>query len=151
MKKKLKLPGSQKGQSLVELAVSLVIILYLLAGAVEFGIIFFQFVQLRDAVQEGALYGSINPTDPGPIELRARAASDKPIDLSDTSAVVITITVTDSLGNPKSQAQACEGDAITVHARFDHRIFMPFVPQFIGRAVVPLNAQVTDTVLTPVC
>ena len=50
---------SERGQSLVELAISLVILLYLLSGAVEFGILFFQYVQLRDAAQEGALYGSI--------------------------------------------------------------------------------------------
>ena len=52
---------SERGQSLVELAISIVILIYLLAGAVEFGLAFFQFVQLRDAAQEGALYGSMNP------------------------------------------------------------------------------------------
>jgi Flp pilus assembly protein TadG len=57
MKKKSLLPGSAKGQSLVELAISLVILLFLLAGIVEFGLAFFQFVQLRDAAQEGALFG----------------------------------------------------------------------------------------------
>ena len=50
----------ERGQSLVEFAISLVIILWLLAGAVEFGIALFQYIQLRDAAQEGALYGSIN-------------------------------------------------------------------------------------------
>ncbi len=141
----------ERGQSLVELAISLVILLYLLSGAVEFGIIFFQFVQLRDAVQEGALYGSINPNDPAPIELRARSASDKPIDLSDTSAVVITIEVKAPDGTSKTLPDACEGDGITVRATFNHQIFMPFVPQLIGRSVIPLNAEVTDTVLTPTC
>src|SRR6185436_11100089 len=52
---------SERGQSLVELGVSLLILLYLLSGAAEFGVLFFQFVQLRDAAQEGALYGSMNP------------------------------------------------------------------------------------------
>jgi Flp pilus assembly protein TadG len=76
--KKLK---SERGQSLVELAISLVIILFLLAGAVEFGIALFQFIQLRDAAQEGALYGSICPHDPDvndKIKQRVRAASDTP-------------------------------------------------------------------------
>ena len=145
--KKLK---HERGQSLVELAISLLILLYLLSGAVEFGIIFFQFVQLRDAVQEGALYGSINPTDATNIEARARAASDKPIDLSDTGLVQIFITVEDPTGTPKAQADACEGDAIKVRAEFDHQVFMPFMSQFIG-PTIPLNAEVTDTVLTPVC
>ena len=50
---------SERGQSLVELSISLVVLLYLLSGAVEFGLAFFQFVQLRDAAQEGALFGSM--------------------------------------------------------------------------------------------
>lgn len=149
MRKRTLFHSSERGQSLVELAVSLVVLLFLLSGAVEFGIIFFQFVQLRDAVQEGALYGSINPHDATAIELRARAASDRPIDLAD-SAVTITISVADPAGNPKNQADACEGDGITVHASFDHNVFMPFMSSIIG-STIPLNAEVTDTVLTPVC
>ena len=151
MKKKTLSRPHERGQSLVELAISLVILLFLLAGAVEFGIIFFQYVQLRDAVQEGALYGSINPNDPAPIELRARSASDKPIDLSDTSLVTITISVTDPAGVPKPDlTTACEGDGLTVHAQFDHQVFMPFMSEFIGNTIT-LNAEVTDTVLRPVC
>ena len=45
----MKLIKSQRGQSLVELGVSLVVLLYLLSGAAEFGVLFFQYVQLRDA------------------------------------------------------------------------------------------------------
>ena len=56
---------SERGQSLVELSISLVMLLYLLSGAVEFGLAFFQFVQLRDAAQEGALFGSMDPSNSG--------------------------------------------------------------------------------------
>ena len=143
---------SERGQSLVELAISLVLLLLLLSGAVEFGIAFFQFVQLRDAAQEGALYGSMNPNDPSPIETRARAASSSPINLSDTTKVAITITATDkTTNNTKSLASACEGDGITVTLTYDHKIFMPFIPQAIGRSFIPLTASVTDTILSPVC
>src|SRR5512134_3371043 len=93
MKRKFVLPKSQKGQSLVELSISLVVLLYLLSGAVEFGLAFFQFVQLRDAAQEGALYGSMNPGDPSNIELRIRGASSSPIDLADTGLVTIDIQI----------------------------------------------------------
>lgn len=53
MKKMFSLPKSSRGQSLVEPAVSLVSLLNLLSGAVKFGIIFFQLVQLRDADEGG--------------------------------------------------------------------------------------------------
>jgi Flp pilus assembly protein TadG len=73
---------SERGQSLVELAISITILIFLLAGAVEFGMAFFQFVQLRDAAQEGALYGSMNPDQVSTIETRIRGASNSPIDLA---------------------------------------------------------------------
>lgn len=131
-------PKRERGQSLVELSVSLLVLLFLLSGAVEFGIAFFQFVQLRDAVQEGALYGSMNPDDTSGITARVRGASNKPIDLS-TLTPVITYS-----------GAACEGNAITVSLTYNHVVFMPFMSAIIG-PTLPLNASVTDTILTPVC
>src|SRR5678809_812975 len=81
---------SERGQSLVELSVSLVLLLILLSGAVEFGIAFFQFVQLRDAAQEGALYGSMNPADCTNILARVKGASSSPIDLNGTGVTIST-------------------------------------------------------------
>ncbi|MEP6896504.1 MAG: TadE/TadG family type IV pilus assembly protein [Chloroflexota bacterium] len=143
---------NERGQSLVELAVSLVLLLTLLSGAVEFGMAFFQFIQLRDAAQEGALYGSINPKASAPIETRARGASSSPINLSDTSKVTVVITAYDkTTNNPKALAVACEGDGLLVKLIYDHQIFMPFMAAVLGRTSIRLAAQVTDTVLTPVC
>ena len=133
---------NERGQSLVELAISIFILVYLLSGAVEFGLAFFQYVQLRDAAQEGALYGSMEPSDAAGIELRVRNASTSPIDLTDTSAVTVTRTIIGS---------ECEGNGIQVTVSYDHQIFMPFIPQFIGSSIIPLNATVTDTILSPVC
>jgi Flp pilus assembly protein TadG len=70
MKKNFLLPRSASGQSLVELAISLVILLYLLSGAAEFGILFFQYVQLRDAAQKARCMVRINPNDLAPIVAR---------------------------------------------------------------------------------
>ena len=70
---------NERGQSLVELAISITILIFLLAGAVEFGMAFFQFVQLRDAAQEGALYGSTNPNSVSAIELGYEARQTPPL------------------------------------------------------------------------
>ncbi|SRR6266498_2419853 len=145
----------ERGQSLVELAISLLVLLYLLSGAVEFGLAFFQFVQLRDAAQEGALYGSMGP-DATTMETRVRGASTSPIDLAQNDPsqpryVQVTITATDKTsGSTKAVATACEGDALEVQVSFDHQVFMPFMSQLIG-STVHLHANVTDTVLSPVC
>ncbi len=148
----------ERGQSLVELGVSLLILLYLLSGAAEFGVLFFQFVQLRDAAQEGALYGSMNPyiestgdtkfevgeaINQAGIEARVRAASSSPINLSDTTKVTVAIVGTDGM--------LCEGHGIQVTVSYTHHIFMPFIPTLIGRTDIPLSATVVDTILTPLC
>ena len=151
---------SERGQSLVELGVSLLILLYLLSGAAEFGVLFFQFVQLRDAAQEGALYGSMNPyvdangngafnagelVNQAGIESRVRAASSSPINLADTSKVNVAATSSDGSG------LFCEGHGLQVTVSFTHHIFMPFMPQLLGRTDIPLSATVVDTILSPIC
>jgi len=142
--------NNERGQSLVELAISIFILVYLLAGAVEFGLAFFQYVQLRDAAQEGALFGSMNPPTSagdtakiGIIETRAKSASNKPIDLMVDPNVTVLVEVTD--------ATYCEGGSLKVTVSYPHRIFMPFIPQFIGSPTILLDASVTDTILSPIC
>jgi hypothetical protein len=133
---------SERGQSLVELAISLVVILWLLAGAVEFGIAFFQLIQLRDAAQEGALYGSLNPLDTAGIEARVKQASSSPIKLeTDPNMKPIEITYPDGT--------KCVEDGIKVKVAYDHKIFMPFGKLFTGgNQIIPLYGEVTDTILT---
>ncbi|MFT3895224.1 MAG: TadE/TadG family type IV pilus assembly protein [Anaerolineales bacterium] len=137
---------SERGQSLVELAISLVVLLFLLSGVVEFGIAFFQFIQLRDAAQEGALYASLNPTDNTNIETRVRNASNSPIDLQVTTgsrAVTVAITPSDADGDGRT---TCVGDGIQVSVDFYHQVFMPFIPKITG-PTIHLTGSVTDTIL----
>ena len=146
---------SERGQSLVELAISLVVLLFLLSGVVEFGIAFFQFIQLRDAAQEGALYASLHPTDNAGIILRVRNASQQPINhtndtVGDPRRVTVTITPVDGDGNG---ILTCVGDGIRVDVAFRHQVFMPFVGSIFramsgdGSNTIPLTGSVTDTIL----
>ncbi len=95
---------NERGQSLVELAVSLVLLLLLLSGAVEFGMAYFQFIQLRDAVQEGALYGSMNPAQTSNIIARVQGASNTPIDLA---------TLTPDITYPAASSSSCSNSSST--------------------------------------
>jgi hypothetical protein len=132
----------EKGQSLVEFGISFVFIMLLLSGAVEFGIIFFQYVQLQDAAQEGALYASVFPHDTVSIEQRVRSASQSPIDLSDPDVEIFVSYPEGSL---------CEGYAVKVDVVYYHKIFMPFIPQMLGSDVIMLRGDVTDTILNQEC
>lgn len=138
----------QRGQSLVELAISITILMLLLSGLIEFGMIFFQFVQLRDAAQEGALYGSITPnaTD-ADIILRAKGASNSPIDLNADPNLDVIVTYP----NDNELPEVCEGDGVKVTMNYGHKIFMPFLPQILGTNTYVISASVTDTMLVNPC
>lgn len=52
---------NQKGQSLVEFALVLPLLILLLGGVLELGRLFFAYVAVTDAAAEGATYASIRP------------------------------------------------------------------------------------------
>jgi len=145
---------TERGQSLVELSISLVVLLWLLAGAVEFGLGFFQFIQLRDAAQEGALYGSINPADTTNIINRVKAQSTSPINLNSqyVSGSISGIQAgevrveTAYVGGTNS---GCITEGLEVTVAYSHKFFMPFVTLFTGGDnTITIRASVTDTILT---
>ena len=140
----------ERGQSLVELAISITVLVFLLSGAIEFGMMFFQYIQLRDAAQEGALFGSINPADTNGIVARVRGASTSPVDLSVTTGpqkvtVVLGGIDKDTLA-PIDLVDACPGDGIQVTVSYNHKVFMPLITQIVGNTRT-LNGVVTDTIL----
>ena len=142
MEKNKKSQDTQRGQSLVEFAFSLVIILILLAGIVDGGRALFTYMALRDAAQEGALYGSNYPTDTGGIVARTRQASDMLEDM-DTDAIV-TITYPDGA--------TCNGNGITVRVELTaFPLAMPLIGAIVGGQTIPISADVTDTILRPPC
>lgn len=133
---------SERGQSLVELAFSLTVILLLLTGAVDFSIAYFSFTAMQDAAQEGALYGSINPEDEEGIITRVRSASSNPVDLDNEDLVDVVVAL---------PGDACEGNEVIVNVIYDYPISMPFIGAIIGAQQITLNASVTDTILQPIC
>lgn len=157
----------QGGQSLVELAISLTAMLLLLSGAVSFGMAYYSYVSIRDAAQEGALYGSFNPCVdvdldakcesgeavnlPG-IRQRIRAASTSPVDLSSTTAVPDSyITAIATTGNTCEGSTGGTPNAIQVTVEYDYPVFMPFMGAILGSQTIHLTATVTDTILKPRC
>ena len=133
----------EKGQSLVEFGISLVFLMLLLGGLAEFGIVFFQYVQLSDAAQEGALYGSLHPYDTVSIEERVRyASSQTPLNLTSPEVEIFVSYPDGSL---------CEGNGVKVSVTYHHKIFMPFLPQLLGSDDILLNGEVVDTILDQSC
>jgi Flp pilus assembly protein TadG len=129
----------QRGQSLVEMALSMMIIMMLLAGAVDFGIAYFDYVALRDAAQEGAVYGSVCPGNTANIIQRIKQSSTAPINFAlDGNFQPPQIIVTGAGGT---------GDTITVNLQYNYQLSMPLIGGIIGTQVIPLRASVTNTIL----
>lgn len=53
----------EKGQSLLEMAFAAIVLLLLISGIVDLGRLFFTYIALREAAQEGAAYASVCPPD----------------------------------------------------------------------------------------
>ena len=131
----------EKAQSLTEMALSMVVLLLLVGGVVDLGRAFFTYMALRDAVQEGALYGSINPTLTTDIQNHVVNSSEMIQDLITNDDVTVEIV-----------GSACTGNAIRVGVLYpDFQIAMPLIGTVIGRQTVSISASVTDTILSPAC
>ena len=141
MRQSLNSTQTEEGQSLVEMAFALVILLLLVGGIVDLGRAFFATMSLRDAVQEGALYGSIDPTNVPEIKNHVLNTSDMIPGMIGSDDITVEV-----LNAP------CTGNRIRVTAVYsDFPITMPFIGSVIGGQTVSLSATVTDTILSPGC
>lgn len=131
---------AQRGQSLTEMAITLTILLTLLAGVLDLGRAYYTFLTLRDAAAEGAAYGSFDPTNSSEIEARVRRES--PGGMVDLNSVSVSSTV---IGLP------CRGGGIEVTVVTDYLLLTPFVGSIAGTQTLPLEAKVTNTILSPAC
>lgn len=133
----------EEGQSFTEMAISMVFILVLLAGVVDLGRMFWVFVTLRDAAQEGAAYGSFCPAHIAGIQSRIRNSSTNPVNLSDSTN--ITIVISPDCSNLANAALCEVGDPLTITVENPtFRMSMPFM----SWVNVPLSSSVSDTILS---
>ena len=131
----------ERGQSLIEFTFMLFVLLVLVTGIVDASRAFFTYLAMRDAAQEGALYGSTNPCDNASICNRVQHTSNL------IEGIWSNLTVSRTIND-----KACLGGAIQVTVAYDNFIItMPFIGAFHGRQSVPISATVTDTILTPSC
>jgi len=135
---------SESGQSMVELALSLVIILLMISAIVDGARVLFTYMALRDAAQEGSLFGSVEPGNTVAITARVRNVSDL---VRGFGAANIQIQVSYS-------GSTCAGGNNTVKVRVTYsnfRLTMPFVGAILGTQTIPISAAATDSILRPLC
>lgn len=137
MKKVTRHLDNEKGQSLVELALLLPVLIMLLMGTVDLGRAFYTYVAITNAAREGARYGASFPTVNSGIRDRVRN------EISGTSLSIPDSQIPDptcnayvpgstELGDSESCSAAVAGDYITV------RVDYPF--QFLTGAILRLGS-----------
>ena len=81
--------SAQEGQSLVELALLLPILLLIMTGVLDLGRAFHAYITVVNAAREGARYGAFHPTDSLGIRDRVeQEAAGSGIDLSQSTVII---------------------------------------------------------------
>mgnify|MGYP001255441868 CR=1 FL=1 len=133
--------AQENGQSLVEFAITLVILLILLAGLVDTGRALFTYLALRESAEEGALFGSTDPSNTSAIQARARNSSDMVRGFNSDVTVQVNVI-----------GAACTGNAVRVTVTYaNFPITMPFMGAILGSQTIPISATATNTILRPGC
>ena len=132
-------PGdARRGQSIVELALALPVLMLLLLGTIDLGMMFHDYIAMRNAAREGAGYGAHFPTDSTGIALRvtrhgvpAGATVSSSCTACTTSEGVLTGTGTVS---------------VTVDSTFTP-VTLSFFQGWFGIGPIPLSSTATMRVL----
>jgi len=151
---KKRIDQRERGQSLVELAVSFMLVMFVLAGAVDFGRAYFDVIALRDAVQEGVIYASFNPDAEADIEDRIKQSSSSPINMSTFSADDIDLTWSDpshKCAGFYDNGGTLESYSVTVSLEYDFVFTMPMIQNLFPGGVLHLVIDDTHTILAPEC
>lgn len=145
MKKGIKPKNTERGQSMVELALTITILMILLAGVIDMGRAFFTYMAMRDAAQEGASYASVNPFDETGTKIRVWDNLDQVVPDPVHPENYIDISI--SYNGPR-----CLGHEIVVDVNYEQfPLAMPFLGWILNSQTIPIHATIKDTILRPTC
>ncbi|HEU5213841.1 MAG TPA: TadE family protein [Gaiellaceae bacterium] len=102
--------GNQRGQTMTEFALVMPILLFLLLGIIQFGIVFNNYVTLTDAVRAGARKGAVArrlPNPSGAVQTQVRNSA------TDLNQKNLSVTVTSTFA---------AGSDVTVTATYPYSI-----------------------------
>ena len=119
----------EKGQSFLEFALILPVLLIILAGVLDLGRLYFSYVTVTDAAAEGAAYAAIHPGDGSEVEERA-------LDSSNITADEGTVIFESS------------GDTVTVTVNYSFTLATPVLNSLVPDGYIPLEAVASEVILS---
>jgi len=113
----------QTGQDLVEFALALPVLLLLLIGVFQFGVLAFSYNTLANAAREGARLGSVT----------SGASSVGPVDCKSTHTIVQgACALTGGLKPESIQVQVTVDGRVRVDMSYDAPVFTALIPSLPG-------------------
>lgn len=150
--------SSEKGQSLMELGMMMVFLLVLLAGVVDLGRMMYEYLTMRDAIQEGAGYGTIYPGYCN--EIAARVMDNLPDDHYTVAVTVDGLSCSGAYTADSAAAlsyqlpsHACSGKVLTISLDHSFEVTMPMLGTFVDPEGdgVPMHVVIEDRIVRPEC
>lgn len=163
----LRQKDGQSGQSLVEMAIMLVVLVTLLGGVLDLGRAYYVYLSLQDAAGEGAVYGSIFPdrlgltpetgctedfvnncNDPNNVIYRSQneSPSGGMIDWSGTEVSVYLRGWSNTDGTIPDPSITAAGQTITVIMSYEYEVITPVIEVFTGDTIT-LEATAVNTIV----
>jgi hypothetical protein len=131
------LARSARGNQLAEFSIILPLLLILALGAVDLGRGLISYMELEQAAQEGAIYGSFRPESYADITSRVRTSSTGIVDLSDVTNVDVEVLCPPDVPAGK----------VGVRIRYTLEVFTPLINPIIGESI-PLETRSIGTNFT---
>jgi hypothetical protein len=161
----------ERGQSLVEAAFGLIVMVMIMAGLLDLGRAYYTFVALEDAAGEAAIYLSVFPDCPSDGTNNGLASGTRvsnngvagsapfPEDCDppnnamwraeeaaggviEWSNAVTTVTFSPNPGSTSA------GEIVNVTISYDFVLLMPIIPEIAGSPTLRLTAQASQIVIT---
>ncbi len=163
MTPEIKSSKHEKGQSLVELGLALIVLLIIFAGLVDLGRAIFYYLAMRDAAQEGLMYGVVYPNNCMQIEDRVLGSLADPnirvqVSIGRQNEGSINSAVYDLVAcNLQHACRKCHGhpgsDVHVMQITVSNPNFplgMPFIGAFLGTQTISLRATIQGTIVRPI-
>ncbi len=145
MKKVVQSQRKECGQSMVELALTITLLMVILAGTIDLGRAFYTWLGMRDAAQEGASYGSIAPSNSTEISNRITRNLDQ---LIAPSAYSISVNI---IGAPCLNKNNTNNSIRVTIDYPNFPITMPFLGMVLGKQSIAIHATIEDAIISPLC
>jgi len=133
---------SNKGQSLVELALGVTVLVWLLSGIFDLGRAIFWKFALQDAAEEGVIYGVVYPNQCTLIERRVENSLEGNSDIPANPYISVKINDLDCNSDELSLAY---GQLMEIEVSSTYTMSMPF----LTGTEVSLKGTANGTILRP--